>query len=583
MRLNFRLRILLLFLIITIVPFAFFFYFSWRAEREALKQQLEYHLVIMANNLAESTYQFVNERLTDLKFMTLSVPWTSSPYILRKYLQDFNESYPQYDGAIYVNPAGQVLADSNISAEGKDVSSRPWFKPALQGQYYFSDIYYSPIVQRPLLVLAAPVKSQNQIVGVVSPSVHLANLWQMVDAFSSRQQTFGQAGYAFIINQKGEFIAHPDRQKILKDNFLTEHQLQLNTILTAAREKKLINLPRDRAVAAFALVKPFSSNTRAWVVGVTIPEQVLYAPLDKLTRDLVSLFAVVLCVSLFFSLYLAHSLGQPLTKLLTAIASYGEGKKPEPLPVESDDEIGKLNRAFNQMVWQLEEREKELIRSEKFKTAGQLAAGMAHEIRNPLTTIKGFLQIFSQQNASTNQINPKYLHLIINEVERIERIINEFLYISKSVKKESVNLNSLLQDLLMFCEPRAFQQKVILQRELADNLPLVELVPEQVKQVFLNLIQNALESMPAGGELKISSQWLPDANLIEVKVSDTGFGMTEKTLAQLGTPFFTTKPDGHGLGLMLTYQLVELWGGKIQVKSAPGQGSTFSIFIPCSQ
>lgn len=581
MRLNFRLRILILFLSITIIPFIFYFFFSWQAQKASLQRQLENHMVIMANNLAKSTEQFVNERMSDLKFLAQSLPVTDSPVLLRRRLQEFNSSYPQYDGAIYVNLQGTVIADSNFSAEGKNVSSRSWFKPALNEKYYFSDIYYSPIVKRPLLVLAAPVKRQQTVAAVVSPSVDLNQLWEIIDDFSSRQKTFGQNGYAFLLNQKGFYIAHPKREKILNKNFLTEYNLDPKTLQQISQENNLLYLHQNNSVVALAPIKPATAESISWYAGVIVPEPVLFAPLIKLNRDLFILLVATIIVSLFFSLYLTQSLGKPLSNLLQAIAAYGEGKRPSRLPVETDDEIGRLNKAFNQLVRQLEEREKELIRTEKFKTAGQLAAGMAHEIRNPLTTIKGFLQIAA--SSATAILSQSQLDIILSEVNRIENIINQFLSISKEVKREKIDINRILQDLLTFCEPKATQMRIIFQRDLAEELPPLELVPDHVKQVFLNLIQNGMESMSEGGRLTITSRWLPAEQMVMVSVSDTGTGMSAEVLSQLGTPFFTTKANGHGLGLMLTYQLVELWGGKILVESTPGQGSTFTILIPVNK
>ncbi|MHB8170669.1 MAG: ATP-binding protein [Thermincolia bacterium] len=226
------------------------------------------------------------------------------------------------------------------------------------------------------------------------------------------------------------------------------------------------------------------------------------------------------------------------------------------------------------------EMEEVMRRSEKLAALGQLAAGMAHEIRNPLTTVKGFLQLM--QSKSDNKANDEYIKIITAELKQVNHIITEFLLFSQpqAPKFKETNLFEILEEAFALISSQAAMQEVQLSEKISSALPLINIDREQIKQVLINLARNALEAMPNGGTLTISV--CHEGGDVIIQVADTGRGIFNEDMERIFEPFFTTREDlgGTGLGLTVAHRIVETHGGHIQVESIVGKGSVFSVILP---
>lgn len=221
-----------------------------------------------------------------------------------------------------------------------------------------------------------------------------------------------------------------------------------------------------------------------------------------------------------------------------------------------------------------------LRKSEKLSAVGQLAAGVAHEVRNPLTTIKGFVQIL-QKRAPENEGS---YEIMLSEVNRIESIINEYLLLAKPqvTKIHKKDFRELLQKIVKLVDTQAVLNKVQITTRFQSDIPLIECDENQIKQVFINIVQNAVDAMPDGGEINISVK-MADWNKVLVRINDQGCGIPEERIAKLGEPFYTTKEKGTGLGLMVSYKIIENHRGSINVSSKPGDGTIVEVILPISQ
>lgn len=221
------------------------------------------------------------------------------------------------------------------------------------------------------------------------------------------------------------------------------------------------------------------------------------------------------------------------------------------------------------------EAEEMMVRSEKMSVAGQLAAGIAHEIRNPLTSMKGFLQLL-QAGVERNEA---YYKIMIDEINKIETITSELLFISKPLtdnkKKELVD--QMVEDVVVLLRPQARLKNIDLKWEPTSNHSIY-CDRSQIKQVLINLIKNAIEAMKESGTIKIELHET-DAH-IEINVVDEGPGIPEEIIHKLGEPFFTTKQSGTGLGLMITKQILAHHDGNMEVFQNKEKGSTFQIQLP---
>lgn len=210
---------------------------------------------------------------------------------------------------------------------------------------------------------------------------------------------------------------------------------------------------------------------------------------------------------------------------------------------------------------------------------GQLAASVAHEIRNPVTTLKGFTQLLK---VTADKDTMRYLNVIEDEIERMEDILGEMLTLSKppKVKKKSLSLRSLLESIVQVIGPKAIMENIkVVQKDSFDGIPLIMGDEGRLKQLFLNLLKNGLESMQPGGRLTVYLQRCGE-NEVNVIIKDTGKGIKEHNLQQIFMPYFTTRQDGTGLGMPFVLQAVENHGGTISVSSEVEVGTSFILTFP---
>jgi len=225
--------------------------------------------------------------------------------------------------------------------------------------------------------------------------------------------------------------------------------------------------------------------------------------------------------------------------------------------------------------------EKVIARSERLVVAGQLAAGAAHEIRNPLTSVRGFIQLLKKELEGTPK--EEYISIIISEIDRVNTIISKLLKLTKPavLNKTEANISELFADIKVLMESEAFLKNITITEDFQGSLPLVQIDCEQIKQVIINIVRNSFEAMPEGGNIDIRGTERKQEGLVCLEISDTGEGMTEETIRQMFMPFFTTKDSGTGLGLAVSQAIVESHGGRIEVISKLGEGTKTCLYLPC--
>ncbi|MBS4206170.1 PAS domain-containing protein [Lederbergia citrea] len=242
------------------------------------------------------------------------------------------------------------------------------------------------------------------------------------------------------------------------------------------------------------------------------------------------------------------------------------------------NENGQITRnlSVTQDITEWKKKDQMIKKQDKLGVLGQLAAGIAHEIRNPLTAVKGFSQLIAQESKST------YNHIILTELERIESIVNEFLMLAKpqeEMKFVSSDINVILQEVIFFMNPEALLHKVQINMNFERKLPAISCEPKQIKQVVMNLIKNAIESMPLGGNIHIATTLMPNG-YVQIEVKDEGMGIPKEFLNRLGEPFYSNKEKGTGLGLMVSYKIIENHRGTIQFTNNDEKGTTVTIKLP---
>ncbi|MGQ9672700.1 MAG: cache domain-containing protein [Candidatus Aminicenantales bacterium] len=303
---------------------------------------------------------------------------------------------------------------------------------------------------------------------------------------------------------------------------------------------------------------------------------------------------------------ITSSIINPLQRMVLATQKIAQGDLNHKVGIDFKDEIGKLAQSFNQMTenlkaanenlfqWgktlekRVEERTKELremqdflVQSEKLASLGKIAAGIAHEINNPLTSILINTHLMLEKLDKKDEFFEN-LSLIAEETSRCTHIVKGLLEFARQSppQKAFTDINELIERTTQLLENQASFQNIRIIRELDRSLPLLKLDRSKIQQVFWNLMVNACEAMPRGGQLSISTRLSNDKKFVEVRFIDTGVGIPKEHIHKLFDPFFTTKTSGTGLGLAISYGIIQQHQGKIEVKSELGQGTVFMVSIP---
>jgi len=355
----------------------------------------------------------------------------------------------------------------------------------------------------------------------------------------------------------------------------------------------------------------------------------------KRDRTIILTLSSILIILITLTMLFRKLVGNPIQKLVEAMSRAEKGDLEAEAHIRSNDELGKLGRNFNRMLKTIRETheqniqlltqvnqfneeltrkieaatselakrneelrllnealfesQRQLSQSEKLAAVGQVSATMAHQIGTPLNSISGYLQLILQDGNLLPKDQDR-LKIIESQLDRLADSVKNLLSFTRQPKPllRALNVNEVLEELIHLSEPWLLARNVRLTTQFPPELPSILGDPTHLQTLFLNLIANALDAMPQGGVLTIETRQTPqplfseDRRWIEISITDTGIGITEESKKRIFDPFFTTKKmgEGTGLGLTICEKIIKEHSGKINVESAVGKGSTFSIFIP---
>ena len=305
-------------------------------------------------------------------------------------------------------------------------------------------------------------------------------------------------------------------------------------------------------------------------------------------------FSVIsaLVPNLLLVLLIVRSISRPLQRITVAAVRVTEGEYGTEVDLRrSNDELGLLADSFNEMsrkmafdIERLQSLNERLARAERLAAMGTLAAGVAHEVNNPLASISSLVQMIRESDWIDDETRER-LDLILTQIRRISRVtkdLTDFARIRPAARQKT-NLNQVIESALRLAGFDSGFQKLDVSFETDETIGLIEADPDQLQQVFLNLFLNARDAMPQGGRLSIKI--FDDGDFVCVRIEDTGTGMEETEIRQVFDPFFTTKPPGRGtgLGLSVCYGIISAHGGRIEVESKKSAGSVFTVRLPVSE
>jgi two-component system NtrC family sensor kinase len=529
---------------------------------------------------------------------------------------------PLLDGTravVVLNTQGDILVGRSISVDGK-------VSPA------FTNGNWSQ-----LPIVAEALASKKNVSGTeVIPSVYLAEVGLDKQAFITVQNTpkssakpfdarEGTAGLAivgvyplssdngqisgavltaYIFNNDFSLVDYLNKEAKVETMTIFLGDLRVSTNVPDEKGGRAVGTRVAQDVYQKVLEQGENYSGRVFVVNNWYIGS--YEPLRDFRNDVVGMMYVGVRETIFDSLVVAFNtravwitlicilvagviaipiarlITRPIASLVEANRRLAKGDMNVRVETNGEGEIAMLGRSFNSMVETLQESEKELLHQARLASVGQLAAGIAHELNNPLGTVLLYSDMMLKES-SEDDPHREDLKMIIKEVHRCKTIVADLLNFARQheLLAQEVGLHALLDDVINKTRLQPAFEKITFVRQFDPNLPLIQADPAQLQQVFINLFSNSADAMENAGTITISTH-PGDTQSVEVRVSDTGSGIPAENISKLFTPFFTTKPAGKGtgLGLSIVYGIIKLHHGQISVDSQVGHGTTIIITLP---
>jgi signal transduction histidine kinase len=310
---------------------------------------------------------------------------------------------------------------------------------------------------------------------------------------------------------------------------------------------------------------------------------------DTEEKAVITFVIALLVLSVLLSLITTHLVTKPIKGIIDTMKNVREGDLKVRFLTSRTDEIGSLAESLNSMLFELNRTRNELMRChesdiqkvEKMATVGELAAAIAHDIKNPLAGISGAIQVFAEDFPPEDP-RKEIIEDVLQEIERLDRSVKDLLRYARPPEPNFIktSLTPIIDRVVRLMWGQTKHQEIDIEVTHADSPRDIYVDPEQMQQVFLNIMLNAFHSMEQGGKLKVHTVFDSQTGMAEVVFTDSGPGISEHNLKDIFKPFFTTKHTGTGLGLAISKNTVEKHGGTILVESRVGVGSTFRVLLP---
>jgi len=408
----------------------------------------------------------------------------------------------------------------------------------------------------------------------------------------------GYPGNAYIVEvnddpeRDGIYLYHRDTAKRFGNQLKTQHRFTHD--VSAAEWQRIKSMTRgslfrdDGRMLFYRMIAPFETRPSThWILMIDIDSEAVFAPVEAMRQSIWFLLGVLLVISLLISVWASWQLSQPVYDLANVITRYADGDQSVRYLDRRQDEIGIAGKAFNYLATSLQKAEQERDKAEKLArqserlaSVGQLAAGIGHEINNPLMNIMSLASLIESEVKNNDELVGD-IRLLQKEGQRCARIVQGILSFARENKPDykEFNISELIEETLRLLAHRIESAEITVVSDLQPNLYLIG-DPNQLQQVLVNVILNAVQASPENATIHIKSY--KDIDYIAVEILDRGTGIKSENLSKVFDPFFTTKSEGEGtgLGLSVSYGIVKHHGGTIHMENTPNSGLRVVILLP---
>ena len=611
-------KIALPFVLVGLLPLFIGIFFLFKYTEGLIRDDACNNLGLLAKNTWEEVGRFMSSCVADMKVLAESEVMKNSgihadkKLLAMKKIQDY---YKRFEDITMIDTQGRVITSTTYNYRG-EWRSKKWFLEAVKGNVFVSDAHVILDPYKVVLAISVPLIDENgKIYAALVGQLNMERLWEIVDSI-----TIGNTGFVTIMNDRRYYVAHPEKGMLFRQ-----------APFDPEKKSGVIDSSDSGSEALFYSAEKYSSTTEyelpEWRIIVVQEKRDTLSNLSKLKYNVIYVLIIGLFLVVLISIFLSGSIVKPIQTLIHGMSRVSNGDLSYKASVKSRDEIGLLGAAFNDMLMrlnkahqelqgkteelheafnkisllnvtlekrveertrELREKQHQLVQAGKLAAIGQLGAGVAHELNNPIAGILGYtqfmLELVSKENLKIEEVYTfkKYLQHIENGSRRCKEIVQNLLQFARKSPEEvvSVNVNNIVADTLSLIERQLLENKIEVIKKLAPDIKQVEGNHGQLQQVLTNIIINAQQAMPEGGQLFISTR--NENGNVAIEFKDTGCWIPEKYKDRIFEPFFTTKMDwkGTGLGLSICYDIIKNHNGSIEVDSRLGKGTVFTIILP---
>lgn len=478
-----------------------------------------------------------------------------------------------------VDRSGRVIATTAAEQLGRSLADRPGVKAALAGVERMEGPTGDDV---PVVEFVVPIpdpEGSRATIGALIGRYDWRTAMALADRIRRTLLPHGLTVDLLVLDRSNQLIgaswsdaAPPARRDAVGS---------IARAIAPARERGWTRRPEAGVLVGYERA---DDDGLDWLALTFEPLAESQRPIREMQRWLVGALSALLCAALAIASYLAVRMSRPLRALTHAIHEIAyTGAAPRPVRVASRDEIGELATSFNAMTAVLRRAQEDLLTAAKFAFVGEVAAGVAHEVRTPLGILRSSAQMLARALPPDQPRAAELSSMMIEEVDRLDRVVDGLLELARPHEPliEPTPLPAILARALDFAEGQARGKRITLRRAFDPGLPAASCDPEQIYQVALNLLVNALQILPPGGTITVRTFAAPP-DRVGFEVADDGPGIPPELHERIFAPFFSRRQGGTGLGLALVQRVVQTHQGTVTLKSDVGRGATFRVELPAA-